>query len=177
MPVATHAIVERRSALIVSRHTSLGTARATWRRQGTSQTPAGTTVTAWGAAHLILPIRAATEALARRDGGLTISVTSPTHPATHAAFACLSRDAGEGERHAYLVPRRYKAILASAENALGALDETGFATVCLGTPAEVRSLIEGRPRLRDAAALLEAFFRDWHPPRRRRVAPAISPPA
>jgi hypothetical protein len=112
--------------------------------------------------------------VAQREGGKGIRVHASSHPAVHAAFTCLSVDAGEPQQYEYVVPRRYAANLLAAEAALGALDADGFQTVVLGAPAEARAIAKGNMGLRRTLTLLNAFFRDWHPPRRVGVGHAKS---
>lgn len=164
--LATHAIVCRVTSLIVSRHPDQEAARAAWRREGTTPAPCGLTVTQWGAQHCVVPLARAARLMAQREGGKGLRVHASSHPAVHAAFTCLSRDAGEPERFEYVVPRRYAANVVAAEAALGALDEDGFQTVVLGAPGEARAMAKGDMGLRRTLTLLNAFFRDWHPPRR-----------
>ena len=164
--LATHAIVCRTTSLIVSRHPDRESARAAWRREGTTPAPCGLEVTRWGAQHCVVPIARAVRLMAQREGGKGIRVHHASHPAVHAAFTCLSVDAGEPQQYEYVVPRRYGANLACAEAALAALDEDGFQTVVLGAPAEARAMAKGDIGLRRTLTLLNAFFRDWHPPRR-----------
>lgn len=172
MPAPTHAIVDRATALIVTRHPDRETARAAWRRDGTAPARGGLEVTRWGAQHCVVPIARATRLMAQREGGKGIRVTAGSHPAVHAAFSCLSRDAGEPERFEYVVPRRYAANLVAAEAAVGALDADGFQTIVLGGPAEARAMTKGDMGLRRTLTLLNSFFRDWHPPRRTAASPS-----
>ena len=167
MPAATHAIVERRSGEIVSRHAGLNAARAAWRHRGTAPSPGGYTVTPWAAAHMILPLKVATEARARRAGARAIRITPVSHPNVHHAFDLIATDAGEPARSQRNVPRRYEEILDQAEAALAELDANGFETACLGATGAVRALVEEQPALQAAADLMRAYYEGWPAPRRR----------
>lgn len=167
MMPAAHAIMDRYTTLIVSRHPDRDSARAAWRRDGTAPSPCGLSVTRWGDQHCVVPLARATRLVAQREGGKGIRVTGATHPAVHSAFSCLSLDAGETPRFEYVVPRRYGANLACAEAALGALDAEGFQTVVLGAPGAARAMAKGNVGLQRTLTLLNSFFRDWHPPRRK----------
>lgn len=176
MPL-THAIVDRGTSLIVSRHGSLTLARKAWRRNATVLQGGRISLTPWAARHMVVPISTANAVLARRKGAPVLRVTEISHPNVYRAFGIVAEDAGESPRFEYLVPREFEHRLGQAEVALGELDEDGFETMCLGSPSAVRALIGRDEGRRAAADLLSGFFSDWHPRTYAGVAPSPRPSA
>lgn len=173
----THAIVDRGTGLIVSRHGSLTLARKAWRRQATVKESGRIGLTPWAARHGVYTLSVANAALARRKAAPVTRVTSLSHPEVHKAFGIVAEDAGESPSFEYVVPREFEHRLGQAEVALGELDEDGFETLCLGSPSAVRALIGADPGRRAAADLLAGFFSDWHPRTHAGVAPSPRPSA
>ncbi|WP_264048846.1 hypothetical protein [Methylobacterium flocculans] len=173
----THAIVDRGTGLIVSRHRFLILAKKAWRGHGTVRQGGRIVLTAWAAKHMVVPLSSANAALARGKAAPATRVTVLSHPHVHRAFGVVAEDAGESPSFEYVVPREFEHRLGQAEAALGELDEAGFETVCLGSPSAVRALIGADPGRRAAADLLAAFFSDWHPRTHAGVASSTRPTA
>ncbi|TXN41265.1 hypothetical protein FV232_09745 [Methylobacterium sp. WL30] len=173
----THAIVDRGTSLIVSRHGSLTLARKAWRRHATVLQGGRIVLLPWAARHMVVPLSVANAALARLRSSPVQRVTASSHPHVHRAFGIVAEDAGESPRFEYLVPRAFEHRLGQAEVALGELDEAGFETLCLGSPSAVRALIGRDEGRRAAADLLAGFFSDWHPLTHAGIAPSPRPSA
>ena len=171
----THAIVDRGTGVIVSRHGSLILAKKAWRRQGTTKKGGRIELTGWASKHMVVPLSSANANLARRRLAPATRVTALTHPHVHRAFGMVAEDAGESMRFEYVVPPEFEWRLGQAEVALGELDADGFETMALGAPSAVRALIGSDPGRRAAADLLAGFFSDWHPRTHAGVGASLGP--
>ena len=94
------------------------------------------------------------------------TITPENYPSIFKAFREIDYANGavnrlEPELTSYQVPMYYARNLAECESGLASLNEEELETLCDGDHDEALALIEARPALQPATALLEAYFNGW----------------